>query len=253
MSASSFSALAIHPENTGGESIPMLSEIVRQFPYCQSAQLLLARSMKKAGSIHFGSQIKLASAHLPDRRVLRDLVRSLTPEEKISVREVKQVVGQAETASSPVKIPPAPESKIPEIMAPPVEKKQPAGLAAVPLPEPVREEFHSFTEWLRISGEKRKKKPLLPGSQEEIINRFIEGEPKLSPPRAEFFSPVNMAKQSIMEHDDLVSETLAKIYLEQGNPHKSIQTYEKLCLIYPEKKLYFAARIEAVKQSLTDK
>ena len=82
------------------------------------------------------------------------------------------------------------------------------------------------------------------------MEKFIKEEPRISPANATFYSPVNMARKSVEDHDDLVSPTLAQIYLAQGNPKKAIETYEKLILLYPEKSAFFAAQIETIKNHL---
>jgi hypothetical protein len=45
----------------------------------------------------------------------------------------------------------------------------------------------------------------------------------------------------------LVTETLARLYADQGHAAKAIQAYEILKLRVPEKSLIFAARIEALR------
>ena len=45
---------------------------------------------------------------------------------------------------------------------------------------------------------------------------------------------------------DLYTETLAKIYLEQGYPEQAKVIYSKLILAYPEKSAYFASLIEKI-------
>ena len=45
---------------------------------------------------------------------------------------------------------------------------------------------------------------------------------------------------------DVCTETLARIYLEQGYPSEAKAIYSKLILAYPEKSAYFAALIEKI-------
>ena len=83
-------------------------------------------------------------------------------------------------------------------------------------------------------------------SDDELIEKFLLEDPKIVPSRAEFYSPVSQAKKSVMDHDDVVSETLAQIYSKQGNFAKARWCYEKLILLHPEKSAFFAALLKEI-------
>ncbi|MEY3237422.1 MAG: hypothetical protein RI883_1523 [Bacteroidota bacterium] len=122
-------------------------------------------------------------------------------------------------------------------------------------------EKRSFSSWLQAND--RYFEPQVDEEKariDAIVNQFIKDEPKLSrpskeeiveiKPKTEFFSPVKKAKESLEISTMPVSETLAKIFALQGNFPKAIFAYEQLSLINPEKKIFFASRIEELKKKL---
>lgn len=276
MNLEQFTGFLNNPGNLNGQSLPLLSDLVKEYPYFQTAQLLLAKNLNNEKNIRYNAQLKIAAAYSVDRKMLYELINGRpVVEEKPTVQpEIKQQqTVKPEEKKEEVVQSEKQEQKViekPEVILKPVEKPTEKKTVievkkeekAEPVAEkPKQDEKHTFTEWLKLTSihsvtateierETEKKKP---ASQSELIDKFIREEPKISKPKkTEFFSPVNMAKQSVVEDDDLVTETLATIYEKQGFYTKAIKAYEKLSLKYPEKKVSFAARIENLRQKLNE-
>ena len=84
--------------------------------------------------------------------------------------------------------------------------------------------------------------------EDRIIKKFIVEEPHINPPSSDKLDTENKAKKSSEDQDEMVTETLAKIYTDQMLYHKAINTYKKLMLKYPEKSRYFADQIEQLER-----
>ncbi len=85
-------------------------------------------------------------------------------------------------------------------------------------------------------------------AQAELIDKFISASPRIEPKREKTDLPVEDISQQYAEpKGGFVTETLARIYLNQGYYSKAIDIYEKLCLKFPEKSGYFATQIEKIK------
>ena len=84
---------------------------------------------------------------------------------------------------------------------------------------------------------------------EDLIDEFLSTNPRISPldkRDKDAVVPVVQSESSELV-TGLVTETLARLYAEQGHAAKAIQAYEILKLRVPEKSLIFAARIEALR------
>ena len=79
----------------------------------------------------------------------------------------------------------------------------------------------------------------------EMIDKFIESNPKIPPVNKESNSVISITVTEDKSY--LMTETLAKVYLEQKKYQKAIQAYEILILKYPEKSSFFADRISDIK------
>lgn len=116
----------------------------------------------------------------------------------------------------------------------------------------------SFIGWLHANKNFSAQPILNPETSRINVNSFAEFNPvdelsgDIDRPKKEFFSPSKKAKESLDESRLPVSETLAKIFVLQGNYPKAIQVYEQLMLNYPEKKVFFANSIEQIKEKINN-
>ena len=90
-------------------------------------------------------------------------------------------------------------------------------------------------------------------TQEEIIEKFIQEQPSIGSLRKELEKTPDEITKDLSEKstkfgDDLVSENLAIILLKQGKKDRALDIYRKLIWKLPQKKAYFAARIEEIKK-----
>src|SRR5690554_4702379 len=131
-----------------------------------------------------------------------------------------------------------------------------------------KKERYSFKEWLQLTSqqpiqrESTQKNTRLPNQEKptdppprkseqkirkfQLIDQFIKTNPKIVP--TENTTKIDIKDSSTFDKNELMTATLAKVYLEQGKYKKAIQAYRILSLKYPEKSSFFADRIKAVEK-----
>ncbi len=125
---------------------------------------------------------------------------------------------------------------------------------------PSQTENRSFSEWLKsnvniVAGHSSDDKK----SSDTFVTNLTENDPEFAErdnrievekTKKEFFSPVKKAKESLDSNQMPVSETLAKIFVLQGNYPKAIFVFEQLILKFPEKKPFFVSQIEELNKKI---
>jgi len=135
---------------------------------------------------------------------------------------------------SPAEVKPAPVLETPEIQA---------GSYRMP-----QEEAKGATTPSPDGPNKRKNRR----KKDELIEQFIQtdpGMPKINPAVSD---NRDLSQENPYKPEELFSETLAKIYVRQHLYEKAMATYIKLSLKYPEKSVYFADRIEKIKENINN-
>ncbi|MGC6431705.1 MAG: hypothetical protein ACON5F_11735 [Jejuia sp.] len=125
-----------------------------------------------------------------------------------------------------------------------------------------KRESHSFNEWLKLTRIKPIKRKIdapenasseatetvetsIDDTKIDLIDKFIADKPKIKP-NTSSAPKGNLAKARMIKPEALMTETLARIYVEQKNYKKAIQSYKILSLKYPEKSSFFANQIKAI-------
>lgn len=243
MNSQQFSNYLSNPGLIDDEGLRMLEDLVAHHPYFQSGQLLLACNLYVKENQQYSLQLKKAAAYAGDRRNLRELIR------------------QAKNQNDLLPVDPV----MPPSQSPPIEYPEPERpfthadsipFASIPIDSMP---YERMTQEELLAIVKQRLEEINAGKNQEqvistepdvlptkasLIERFIREEPRISKPRASFFSASDSAFHSNFDEEEIVSETLAELYAQQGNMQKAIHIYEKLSLINQEKSRYFAAQIE---------
>ncbi|MCG9791336.1 hypothetical protein [Flavobacterium algicola] len=250
-----------------------LEGVLDEFPYFQSARALRLKGLYTQNSFKYNFALKVTAAHTTDRTVLFDFItsdsftaiqRDLFDKKAAELLNITVIDSEILVVDRPAtsKLEDSIISTIKEASPEPTEKAAHSIEEKLELGAPLdfsRTEKHSFQEWLKLSRtqpiireeDQKTIEPVVeldPEKQKKaaIIDKFIETSPRISPVK-QGGTPIVHIDINKEDHSYLMTETLAKVYLEQKKYLKAIQAYEILILKYPEKSSFFADRIADIK------
>jgi hypothetical protein len=266
------------PEQLNEESLFQLENLVKEYPFFQTAETLLAINYQLLGNFKFDDQLKLASAYAADRKLLKHQLKAIQKYNEPESRKETQPIVKEHVV--PDKKEHTPDTKsLADLIN---QLKTEVDLYMIQAPDQKNSKQIAKLHTIAVKLEKlidsdEKKSTVLEKTKEskqaapaeysiehieeiplkkpqqianaELIDKFIKEEPRIVP-KPTFFDPVDSAKQSILDNESVVSETLAEIYYKQGNLSKAIKIYKKLSLVNPQKSTYFAAQIEKIQKEI---
>lgn len=238
--------LVEHPEMIEDQDVEELEVMLRRYPYFTVGQTLLAVGLYGNGDEKSSRQLRLASSMVPHRNVLRKLCTQLPDEYEEERREDKEVTPD---------IIPEKTLVIPEINLESDTEELNREVALLEEKKKTLDELMAIIENKIAQLENERQEPEKAPenlTKSEIIDKFIAKNPSISRPKQEFYNPISAAQDSVVDQENIVSETLAMIYAKQGYLEKAISIYEKLILKFPEKSVYFAGQIIGLKNKLNN-
>ncbi|AQG78446.1 hypothetical protein [Spirosoma montaniterrae] len=256
-----FSYWVTHPDDLTSGDFAQLQASLQAYPYCQPLYTLTA----KAASVHLKSQsvphIRQAAAYALSRNALRKLIDNefqwsanlLTKLNELSASQVAIPDDYQHESYALFKSKEGLSNGLPKL--PLLRLPGSFGTDAMParpMPEdPTLTETNLQSDLVDIPEAPPAEVALSPADLErqrqlDLIENFIQMEPRISPVRAKPDEPFNqedLTKRHKPVGSGFVTESFAKILAQQGKKEKAREIYEKLMVKNPQKKAYFAEKI----------
>lgn len=220
-------SLILNPKTINKQDNLFLEDTIKKFPFFSISHILLAKGLLNTESVRYNRKLKQAALYSLERKRLFKLITQNLKEKELSLKE------ESETEIIHIE-------DTPEFTELTTDLK-----IGKPLEFDETEEY-SFSQWLALTKVKKIDRSEKKTEESNLINSFIESNPTIKAKKNKFFSPTETAKTSLVENNELVTETLARVYLEQQHFEKAIDAYKKLSLKYPKKSSFFADQINLI-------
>lgn len=284
LNKSTYTYLLANPQKITDEDLLGLDAVLKKYPYFQSARALQLKGLKNQESYLYNDALKITAAHTTDRDILFEYITSekfiqneiskVILQQDASVNEIKVV---SENVSEQISIHidkqiKAELQKAEAILNPDLFQRKLTSVSHLvgeneKAPEEIlqpdkplefnQRDTHSFSEWLKLTKAKPIERETEISSKKEttdekerkseLIDKFIQEKPKIIPTNAvQKPETKNPSATYAQTPESLMTETLAKVYLQQKNYKKAIQAYKILILKNPEKSGFFADQIRAI-------
>ena len=246
MTSIEFSNLSKKFDALSEEQRMSLEKITYRYPYFQAAYALYLKTLKEQEKYNFDLILKKTSVISPDRSKLYQLIYGQpivnTSQEKLSVESVSNSEDQVEDVTETIEL-------IEETNAE-SETIEKTTIINDKLEIPTNLSFLEWLEWSKSNSVEdydniSSKSPL--EDKIDLIDTFLKNNPKI-PPVSPNVPKQNLSKKTKFNKEELMTETLAKVYVKQQKFKKALLAYKILSLKYPEKNSFFADQIKAIKE-----
>jgi len=274
MNVTDYSYLINKPDAINEKQTDALGKVLDEFPFFQSARAIRLKGLYNQNSFKYNYALKVTAAHTTDRTVLFDFITSDTfvaIQKGLYDKKILELLDISvidwEIIKPEIRLEPKTNTLEQSILtsikeASDAEESTKIAVEKLNIGKPLDfsvNEKHSFQEWLQLSRIEPivREKEIINNSEStilddekkkkaQLIDKFIESSPKI-PPIKHSATSSNYLESNSADTSYLMTETLARVYLEQKKYQKAIQAYEILILKYPEKSSFFANHISDIK------
>ena len=228
-----------HPEQLDRDTLYELRSMLALYPYFQTARLLLLQNLYLLHDPSFDEELRRAAVYITDRTVIFNLVEAahyqIKPQKAEQPRKTKEEQDNRTISLIDNFLDSIPKEEEDGKKEKKKRKPTPADAAV------------DYVAYLLESEEEddtpdTQDAPQLKG--QSLIDDFLKNDNgKIVLNETPQFVPEIEATANKDEDEGYFTETLARIYIKQGQYSKALEIIQRLSLKYPKKNAYFADQI----------
>lgn len=215
------------PNSMDQQTISMLRNMVDEHPYFHSARILLLQALYKHHSPQYDEELRISAPLLPDRQA----VFHLTEEPNYQKNEERRRFNTDDMETD--------KSQRTNLLISDFLEHQPK--------EPMQnvryriDATQDYIGFLLQNEAQDEEQPDVPMNGGGVVEDFLNQEPaRIVLSRNDVPAEIPEEKE---EENEILTETLAGIYIKQGKFENAIKIIRQLSLKYPKKNRYFADQI----------
>ena len=240
--ATSFFSLLDHFEPSNANQLEQLKEILNSYPDFHLARTYLLKAQQQLNPDAFDKQLSHTAIATYDRELLYEFIEN--QKEPKTLKKTEKVVESKKVSNKENPITKKKKATPTKINKKTTSEKAPQKQTQEQLPEKL-----SFSDWAKYLKTKKAVTKETPSLEDkfQLIDSFLENTKRIVPEK-NTKNTVDLSEESWASTDELMTETLAKVFIKQKKYDKALQAFQILGLKYPEKNSFFADQIKEIKR-----
>lgn len=271
-----------NPLSISSQDLFQIEDEIEKYPYFQALHLLKAKAVSTSDEETLTSVLNKTATFCSNRSILFEYIHTETQKKVVEEETAKEEIDLVEEVDSEANIQDVIKQKTQEKtstkeenvddkqeeieslikahekVSPKVEEEEnvepnkPEDKKETTSAETAKSNL-SFSQWLKSSHrtpeetEEVAEETDAVNEKFKVIEEFLDKNPKITPSK-EYKPSIEFQSKNNENLSHLMTETLAKIYVEQNKFDKAIKAYTILRLKYPEKSGYFADQIKEIQE-----